>query len=185
MPPGDNMSPYFSNLTSSSDLDSPTTHFMRAPSSDSLVSTNLATTAATGLRRPSTQQIASSRFCQALGRRSVLLVDDDAQVGRALTLILGRDCIRLMTAVSVAEAVEMQSAFGDEIGVILTILGPTGQALDLLAARRHVGHRAPVIVLKAAQDQEGWAAATRAGAATFVDYPINPTELRSVIMRVC
>lgn len=179
------MSPYFTNLTSSSDLESSTTRFLRVPSPDSRVSANLATTAAIGLRRPSTQQIASSRFCHALGRRSVLLVDDDAQVGRAMTLIFGRDCIRLMTAVSVAEAMEMQLAFGDEIGVMLAILSPTGQALDLLAARRRVGRRTPVVVLKAARDHEGWAAATQAGAATFVDYPINPTELRSVIMRVC
>lgn len=179
------MSPYFANPTFSSDLEPSTDSRMHAPSLRLLDAAVPAIPAALRLQRPTAQQIASSRFCHALGRRSVLLVDDDAQVGRVMTLILGRDCIRLMTAASVAEAMEMQLAFGDEIGVMLAILSPTGQALDLLAARRRVGRRTPVIVLKAARDHEGWAAATQAGAATFVDYPINPTELRSVIMRVC
>lgn len=179
------MSPYFANLAFSTDLEPSTDSLMHAPSSRVLESSGLPTTAVNRLQEIAAQRIASSHFCHALGRRSVLLVDNDEQVGRALTLILGRDCIRLMTAVNVAEAMEMQSAFGDEIGVMLAILSPTGQALDLLAARRHVGRRTPVVVLKAARDHEGWAAATRSGAATFVDYPINPTELSSVIMRVC
>lgn len=179
------MSPYFTDLTFSSDSESAMINLPYELSSRRLESTSLLAAALNRPRGTVAQQFASSRFCHALGRRSVLLVDGDEQVGQALTLILGRNCIRLMTAVNVAEAMEMQSAFGDEIGVMLAILGPTGQALDLLAARSHAVRKTPVVVLKSARDHEGWAAATRAGAATFVDYPINPTELNSVIMRVC
>ncbi len=187
------MSPRFTNLTFLPDAEPSTASFVHTLSLASIMPVSRDTTVATEPQRPSdsrpkppaTQQITSSHFCHASGRKSALLVHDDAQVGRALALILGRDCIHLMAAGSVAEAMKMLTVFGDEIGVMLAVLGPTGQAMDLLAAHRHVGRKTPMIVFKSGCDHTGRAAAVQAGAVTFVDYPVDPTELRFVIMRVC
>jgi CheY-like chemotaxis protein len=117
--------------------------------------------------------------------QAALLVDDDPQVARALAVILGSRQIHLMTATSVAKAIKALETCGADIAVMIANLGPTGHALSLLAARRYARHRAPVVVMKAVEDHRGWMAAVSAGAAAFVDCPIDPTEMQLAVMRVC
>ena len=131
------------------------------------------------------RQFTSSSIVRGPRQKAALLVDNDPQVAQALAVILGLRRIRLMTATSVAKAMEVLETFDNGIAVMIANLGPTGHALSLLTAQRHARHRAPVVVMKAAEDRRGWAAAVRAGAAAFVDCPVGPAELQLTIMRFC
>lgn len=186
------MAPPFTNLVFSSDAESSTTSIVHVASSRAAVSEGDGTAFTVGSGTPRSwqagqsvlQQAAASAARQGRRQKLALLVDDDPQVARALALILGMSRMRLLTAVSPAKAAETLAVFGGEIAVMIARLGPAGHALELLAARRQAVHRAPVVVLKAAGDRGGWAAAIQAGATAFVDYPVDPAELQLVLMRV-
>ena len=118
------------------------------------------------------------------GQKEALLVDPDLQVAQALTMILGLERIRLKLATSVERGMETLEALDNRIAVVIVHLRPTGCALGFLAAQRGARHPAPVVVMKAREDHQGWAAAVSAGAAAFVDCPIDPAELHLAILRV-
>ncbi len=118
-------------------------------------------------------------------RGSVLVVDDEVIVRRAVGRALGAAGYMTMLAESVAEARDVLARDGDTIDVVLTDLylgEETG--LDLLSHVRREWTDTPVVIMTARGAVASAVDALRGGAYDFIEKPFDPPEvLTSAVQR--
>ena len=112
----------------------------------------------------------------------VLAVEDDAGIASVLRRglgLAGHDTTIVATASAAREAWER-----DDFGIVLLdVMLPDGDGLDLLAERRAAGDRTPVILLTAREEAELEARAVATGAAGHLAKPFAYQELLSCVER--
>jgi DNA-binding NarL/FixJ family response regulator len=120
-------------------------------------------------------------------KRTVLLVEDEADTRELLSRALEREGYACLTAGGPAAAVEMAKG-ADFIDVVVTdvVMGGDDRAgLALLRALRDAGVHAPVVVITAFADVEKVKLALNEGAAHLLEKPFRAPELVHAVERAC
>ena len=108
-------------------------------------------------------------------RAKILVVDDEAQILRALRVILRDAGYEAVPAGSVEEALD-HAAVHHPAGAIVDLLLPDGDGVELCRRLRE-WTQMPVILLSAVGEEEAKVRALAAGADDYVTKPFGPREL--------
>ena len=108
-------------------------------------------------------------------RAKILVVDDEAQILRALRVILRDAGFEALPAASVEEALDT-AAVHAPAAAIIDLLLPDGDGTELCRRLRE-WTQMPVIVLSAVGEEEAKVRALAAGADDYVTKPFGPREL--------
>jgi DNA-binding NtrC family response regulator len=114
----------------------------------------------------------------------ILVVDDEANMRRILTVLLREDAHEIVEAASVHEA-EARIAAAPLDLVLTDQRLPDGEGLTVLAAARRADRDLPVILITAFASVELAVEAMRRGAFDFVTKPFLPEVVRAVVRRGC
>jgi two-component system, OmpR family, response regulator MprA len=106
----------------------------------------------------------------------LLVVDDDASVREALALVLGLDGFEVATAGDGREAIRTLS-LGRPDAVILDVLMPGLDGLEVCRRMRATGDRTPVLMLTARTEVSERVAGLEAGADDYLAKPFAREEL--------
>ena len=106
----------------------------------------------------------------------LLVVDDDAAVREALALVLGLDGFEVTTAADGREAMHTLSA-GRPDAVVLDVLMPGVDGLEVCRRIRATGDRTPVLMLTARAEVSERVAGLDAGADDYLAKPFAREEL--------
>ena len=111
--------------------------------------------------------------------QTVLVVDDDPAQRRILETVVGRDGYRVLSADSGADAVDILTGpTGKDVAcMILDLVMPDMDGMEVLEAIAPTHQELPVIVLTAHGGVETVVKAMRAGADDFVIKPVSPERL--------
>ncbi len=119
---------------------------------------------------------------KALGKKSVLIVDDDPGMLRALNKVLTGEGAAVTSADSAANAVEVLTGRKKKIDLVITDLRmPFVTGMTVLYAIHEVFPELPVIVLTAFGSRDVKAECLRQGAAAFLEKPLDTTQLLTAI----
>jgi two-component system, OmpR family, KDP operon response regulator KdpE len=105
----------------------------------------------------------------------VLVCDDEAQILRALRVILRDAGFEAMPADSLEEALDV-AAVGRPDAAIVDLVLPDGDGVELCARLREWSQM-PIIVLSAIGDEDAKVRALAAGADDYITKPFGPREL--------
>ncbi len=105
----------------------------------------------------------------------VLIVDDEPQIRRLLTVSLEANAYRVMSAVSGQEGLVLAAQHRPAL-VVLDLGLPDSSGQEVLRRLREWSN-APVLVLSVQDDEKGKVAALDAGADDYVTKPFNTDEL--------
>jgi two-component system, OmpR family, response regulator MprA len=122
----------------------------------------------------------SFRLARQHWRMNLLVVDDDPSVREALALVLGHDGFEVATAVDGREAIRML-ALAPPDAVILDVLMPGLDGLEVCRRIRATGDRTPVLMLTARAEVSDRVAGLEAGAD---DYLVKPFAREELIARL-
>ncbi len=119
-------------------------------------------------------------------RQRVLICDDEAQILRALRVILGDAGFEVVPAMTVREALDAVAVHPPDAAIIDLVL-PDGDGVDVCRSIREWS-RMPILVLSAVGDEREKVRALEAGADDYVTKPFGPDELvarlRAALRRV-
>ncbi len=113
---------------------------------------------------------------------SVHIVDDDEAVRDSLDAYLTLKGMRVKTFSSALDILNDKSSLPHIL--ILDVNMPDGDGFALLESLRLKGHVAPVIFITGLGDPDMRLRASRAGAAAFLDKPIDPHLLLATLKRL-
>ena len=117
--------------------------------------------------------------------KSILLIDDDAAMLRALDKVLSGEGAVVAKASWVGEAMERLTESQGAFDLIITDLRmPVLHGQSILRAVRAAMPEVPVIVITAFASPELRAECVQAGAAAFLEKPLEAPELLAVIEQV-
>jgi two-component system KDP operon response regulator KdpE len=108
-------------------------------------------------------------------RHRVLICDDEAQILRALRVILGDAGYEVIPALTAREALDAVAVHPPEAAIVDLVL-PDGDGVDVCRSIREWS-RMPIIVLSAVGDESEKVRALEAGADDYVTKPFGPDEL--------
>jgi two-component system KDP operon response regulator KdpE len=108
-------------------------------------------------------------------RRRVLIVDDEAQILRALRVILGDAGFEVVPALTVQEALDAVAVRPPDAAIVDLVL-PDGDGVDVTTSIREWS-RMPILVLSAVGDEREKVRALEAGADDYVTKPFGSGEL--------
>ena len=118
-------------------------------------------------------------------RRRVLIVDDEAQILRALRVILRDAGFEVVPAMSVREALDAV-AVRPPVAAIIDLVLPDGDGVEVTTSIREWSEM-PILVLSAVGEEREKVRALEAGADDYVTKPFAPDELvarlRAVLRR--
>lgn len=114
--------------------------------------------------------------------RSVLIVDDDVAVRRAMARVIERAGWEIAEAMDGDEAIERYQRRAASV-VLSDLMMPRLDGVDLLHSLRAIDSDVPVIMLSGCGRRERCSAALRAGANDFVPKPCSAMLLRLLIER--
>ncbi len=119
-------------------------------------------------------------------RRRVLVVDDEAYIGRIVQLKLEQGPYEVELATDGRSALERLRSDAPFDLVLLDIMMPDGSGLDVLATLRGLPHRCntPVIMLTAKGQETDRTEAARLGATDFLTKPFSPKKLLARIKEI-
>ena len=109
------------------------------------------------------------------GRQRVLICDDEAQILRALRVILGDAGFEVAPAMSVREALDSVAVRAPDAAIVDLVL-PDGDGIEVCESIREWS-RMPILVLSAVGDEREKVRALEAGADDYVTKPFGPAEL--------
>jgi two-component system KDP operon response regulator KdpE len=119
-------------------------------------------------------------------RPRILICDDEAQILRALRVILGDAGFEVVPATTVHEALDAAAVRPPEAAIIDLVL-PDGDGVDVCRSIREWSEM-PLLVLSAVGDERDKVRALDAGADDYVTKPFGPDELvarlRAALRRV-
>ncbi|HSJ17116.1 MAG TPA: response regulator transcription factor [Solirubrobacterales bacterium] len=108
-------------------------------------------------------------------RRRVLVCDDEAQILRALRVILRDAGFEVLPATTAQEALDAAALHAPDAAIIDLVL-PDGDGVSVACSLREWS-RMPIIVLSALGEEEQKVRALEAGADDYVTKPFGPREL--------
>jgi two-component system response regulator CpxR len=129
-----------------------------------------------------TKAIESAIMPSALAAKSILLIDDDVELGQAMREYFGRRQIEL-EAVHDARRGLVRALEGEHDLVLLDVMMPGLDGLELLKVLRRAS-QVPVIMLTAKTRQMDRVAGLDAGADDYLPKPFGPEELLARIRAV-
>jgi two-component system KDP operon response regulator KdpE len=109
------------------------------------------------------------------GGRTVLVVDDEPQIVRALKVLLRDAGFRALPAAGVEEALDLAALHGPEAAIVDLML-PDGSGVDVCRGLRE-WTQIPILVLSAVDEEAEKVRALEAGADDYVTKPFGPGEL--------
>ncbi|HVA33227.1 MAG TPA: response regulator transcription factor [Candidatus Baltobacteraceae bacterium] len=109
-----------------------------------------------------------------MAQRSVLVVDDEAQIGDILKSYLERDGYHATVCGTVAQALDQLDAHRPDL-ILLDVTLPDGSGLDVLRTIRE--HGVPVIMLTARAEEVDRIIGLELGADDYVTKPFSPREV--------
>ena len=119
-------------------------------------------------------------------RTRVLICDDEAQILRALRVILGDAGFEVIPALTAQEALDAAAVRRPEAAIIDLVL-PDGDGVEVCRSIREWSE-IPILVLSAVGDEREKVRALEAGADDYVTKPFGPDELvarlRAALRRV-
>jgi two-component system response regulator AtoC len=110
----------------------------------------------------------------------ILIVDDDPHFLRVLARILSGENFLVASAGGAGDALELIKSAHFDL-VISDLRMPECDGLSLLEALRHGGNKVPVIILTAYGEVDTYLAAMNAGAAEYLNKPIQSDELLRIV----
>ena len=108
-------------------------------------------------------------------RSSVLICDDEAQILRALRVVLGDAGYEVVPAMSVREALDAVAVRPPDAAIVDLVL-PDGDGVEVCRSIREWSEM-PILVLSAVGDEREKVRALDAGADDYVTKPFGPDEL--------
>ena len=119
-----------------------------------------------------------------MATRRVLIVDDEAEVRRALADIVR--AMRYRDALEVAEASDGQQGLSAALAqrpdvILLDLHMPRVSGLDLLKQIHQADRRLPIIVITATQDTKLAAEALGEGAVAYLPKPFDPRHVEMLV----
>jgi two-component system response regulator RegX3 len=114
-----------------------------------------------------------------LGRRTILLVEDEESITEPLAAALSREGFDAHAARTAAEALELAPRLAPDL-VLLDVMLPDGSGFDVLRALRQ-DSRVPVVMLTARGDEADRIVGLELGAD---DYVVKPFSAREVAARI-
>lgn len=122
-----------------------------------------------------------SKIC----KKTILVVDDDARMVRALEKVLQDEGATVIAAFDAAEAVEILTRRQNKVDLVITDLRmPFVNGMTLLYAIHEILPTLPVIVLTAFGSPYVRAECFREGAAEFLEKPLDSDHLLRKVARV-
>jgi two-component system KDP operon response regulator KdpE len=109
------------------------------------------------------------------GGRTVLVVDDEPQIVRALKVLLRDAGFAALPAGGVEEALDLAALHGPEAAIVDLML-PDGSGVDVCRGLRE-WTQIPILVLSAVDEESEKVRALEAGADDYVTKPFGPGEL--------
>jgi DNA-binding NtrC family response regulator len=120
----------------------------------------------------------------SVGIASLLVVEDNATLRRAITRALAARCERVEEAETYAAARQRIAEAGEPFSVVLTDLRlPDGSGLEVLEAARARDARSAIVLMTAYGSVESAVAAMREGAVDFLQKPFELAELEARVLR--
>lgn len=118
--------------------------------------------------------------------RTVLVVEDDADIGKLLQWVLEREGFSVSLLRDGREALERIARGPATRLVLLDVMLPHASGHDLIVALRADARwaRVPVIMLTAKSQEQDIVKALDAGASDYMLKPFQPAELRARIRRL-
>jgi DNA-binding NtrC family response regulator len=117
-----------------------------------------------------------------IGHRSVLIIDDDVGMLRALNRVLSGEGCMVASASSAEAAVKFLSNGQQYFDLIITDLRmPNLNGMGVLQAVKTTYPSVPVIIVTAFGSPEARAEAYRLGATAFLEKPVDTEQLLAVI----
>lgn len=117
-----------------------------------------------------------------LSNKSILIIDDDAGMLRALEKVLTGEGATAIPAVWAGDAIEILSARKQPVDLVITDLRmPVLNGLTTVSAIHEVFPRLPLIVLTAFGTPDIEAECLRQGASAFLEKPLNTAQLLEAI----
>ena len=113
------------------------------------------------------------------GRRTILVVDDEASIAEPLAEALAREAFEPRIATTVAEALEMAPRVKPDL-VLLDLMLPDGSGFDVCRRLRE-SSQVPIIMLTARGEESERIVGLELGAD---DYVVKPFSAREVVARV-
>ena len=111
---------------------------------------------------------------------NILIVDDDAEIGRTLGHLLGRRTHHVTLATRAAEALALAKATPFDI-IILDVRMPEMDGFDTLRALREQGYTGGLIMLTGEGDVEDAVRAAQLGADDYLPKPVRIAALDRVL----
>jgi two-component system KDP operon response regulator KdpE len=108
-------------------------------------------------------------------RRRVLICDDEAQILRALRVVLGDAGFEVVPALTVREALDAVAVRPPDAAIVDLVL-PDGDGVEVCKSIREWSQM-PILVLSAVGDEREKVRALDAGADDYVTKPFGPDEL--------
>ncbi len=108
-------------------------------------------------------------------RQRVLICDDEAQILRALRVILGDAGFEVVPAMTVREALDAVAVRPPDAAIIDLVL-PDGDGVEVTSSIREWS-KMPILVLSAVGDEREKVRALDAGADDYITKPFGPDEL--------
>jgi two-component system KDP operon response regulator KdpE len=108
----------------------------------------------------------------------VLIVDDDPAILRIVSRTLGARGYAVETAETAAQFLETVTAFRPDV-ILLDLVLPDGDGIDLCRALRERGDNTPLLVLSVQGDEPRKVAALEEGADDYITKPFGTGELEA------
>ena len=120
----------------------------------------------------------------AICDKTILVVDDDARMLRALEKVLGVEGMDVIPAFEACEAVEILTRRQKRIDLVITDLRmPFVTGITLLYAIHQIFPSLPVIVLTAFGNPEVRAECLQQGAVAFLEKPVKSQKLIETVLQ--
>lgn len=118
-----------------------------------------------------------------MSERSILLIDDDANIRRTLALILQRAGYQVSTARQACEAISYLETHHVDL-VFLDLKMPDVDGMSLLPKIHFLYAKMPVLVLTAQPTPEAEAEARQLGAVSYLTKPVDPESLLKTVQEI-
>ena len=108
--------------------------------------------------------------------KRVLVVDDEPEIGEALSAYLQREGFEVTVADTLRSALDAYSVVEPDL-MLLDVTLPDGTGLDILRASRELGRHTPAIMLTARAEEVDRIVGLELGADDYITKPFSPREV--------
>lgn len=115
---------------------------------------------------------------------TILLVDDDAELLKALTKVLQKENYAVIPQTDADSAIAYLNSAPQKLDLVLTDVSMPGtKGTAFLATMKSVSPQTPVVLISAFGDWGQYMNAIRTGAFDYLSKPLDKTELLAVVRR--